>query len=52
MNTVPTAITCPTGKSSGSLHVSAMSPLRAAILPLILTVGLPTVIVALLAGGF
>jgi hypothetical protein len=52
MKTVPVAITCPTDKSAGSLQVSAGSPLRAAIRPLILTVGLPILIVALLCGGF
>jgi hypothetical protein len=40
------------GKSIGSLQVRAMSPALAAILPLILTVGLPIRIVALLDGGF
>jgi hypothetical protein len=52
MNTVPTATTWPAGKSAGSLQVVAVSPLRAAILPLIFTVGLPILMVALLAGGF
>src|SRR6266545_1048579 len=52
MKTVPTAITVPAGRSDGSLQVVAVSPLRAAALPLILTVGLPIVIVARLAGGF
>src|SRR5664279_1152749 len=51
INTVPTAMTCPTGKSEGSLQVFAVSPLRAAIFPLILTVGLPTIMVALFEGG-
>ncbi|MBI9044425.1 MAG: hypothetical protein JEZ06_08065 [Anaerolineaceae bacterium] len=51
MNTVPTATTVPTGMSDGSLHVSALSPLRAAALPLIFTVWLPIVMVALFAGG-
>lgn len=50
--TVPTATTLPTGVSTGSLQVMATSPWRAAALPLILTVGLPTWIVPLLAGGF
>jgi hypothetical protein len=43
MRTVLTATTVPTGRSTGSLQVSAVSPLRAAGLPLINTVGLPTV---------
>lgn len=51
METVPFATTFPTGKSSGSLQVIALSPLRAALLPLIFTVELPNLIVALLAGG-
>src|SRR6185436_13843125 len=49
--TVPAATTVPAGRFAGSLQVSATSPLRAAALPLIFTVGLPTLIVALLAGG-
>src|SRR5262249_5992924 len=49
---VPTATTCPTGRSAGSLQVSAMSPLRAAPLPLMSTVALPSWIVALFDGGF
>src|SRR5262249_32703141 len=51
-STVPTAITFPTGWSAGSLHVSAVSPMRAAALPLIFTFWLPTLIVALFFGGF
>jgi hypothetical protein len=51
MDTVPTAITWPAGKSAGSLQVIAVSPLRAAIFPLIFTVGLPILIVALFDGG-
>src|ERR1035441_3410010 len=51
INTVPTAMTCPTGKSEGSLQVFAVSPLRAAIFPLIFTVGLPILMVALFEGG-
>src|SRR4030095_1264297 len=51
METVPFATTFPSGKSSGSLQVIALSPLRAALLPLIFTVELPNLIVALLAGG-
>ena len=41
--TLPTAITLPMGKGDGSLQVKAVSPLRAAGLPLIITVGLPMV---------
>ena len=52
MKTVPTEITCPTGKSAGSLQVVAISPLRAAAFPLIITLRLPTIIVPLLAGDF
>src|ERR1035438_119295 len=44
-------MTCPTGKSEGSLQVFAVSPLRAAIFPLIFTVGLPILMVALFEGG-
>src|SRR3989442_13521124 len=50
--TVPAATTVPTGRSVGSLQVKARSPLRAAALPLIFTVTLPTLIVPLLGGGF
>src|SRR6185369_13702144 len=50
--TVPAATTVPAGRSDGSLQVPAMSPLRAAALPLIFTVGLPILIVPLLAGDF
>lgn len=52
MKTVPTAMTVPTGRSAGSLHVFAVSPLRAAGLPLIITVGLPVTMVPLFGGGF
>src|SRR5262249_31617685 len=51
MFTVPTAITVPTGRSTGSLQVLAVSPLRAAGLLLMLTVVLPLIMVALLLGG-
>src|SRR5262245_31796997 len=51
MNTLPAAITLPTGWSAGSLQVTAVSPLRAAALPLIFTVVLPTLIVPLFDGG-
>src|ERR1700759_3737731 len=50
--TVPTATTVPTGKSTGSLQVRATSPLRAAGLLLMNTVGLPRIMVALFDGGF
>src|SRR5437868_5573060 len=50
--TVPTAITVPAGKSTGSLQVMAVSPLRAAGLLLIMTVALPIMIWPLLVGGF
>src|SRR5207244_8038701 len=50
--TVPTAITVPAGKSTGSLQVCAVSPLRAAGLLLIMTVALPIMICPLLLGGF
>ena len=50
--TVPTAITLPTGRSAGSLHVSAVSPFRAAGLLLTITVGLPVMMVPLFVGGF
>ena len=46
ISTVPAATTLPTGRSDGSLQVVAVSPLRAAGLPLISTVGLPSRIVA------
>src|SRR5882724_12317942 len=49
--TVPVATTVPTVRSTGSLHVSALSPLRAAGSELIRTVLLPTLIVPLLVGG-
>ena len=52
MNTVPAATTLPIGRSTGSLQVSAVSPLRAAALPLMLTLELPSLIVPLFAGGF
>jgi hypothetical protein len=48
---VPDATTVPAGRSEGSLQVSATSPARAAALPLILTVELPFLTVALSAGG-
>jgi hypothetical protein len=51
MSTVLTATTVPIGSGAGSLHVSAMSPARAAGFPLIITVALPLMIVALLVGG-
>src|SRR4051794_24198428 len=51
MLTVPAATTLPSGASAGSLHVIAVSPLRAACLPPIFTVALPICMVALLAGG-
>jgi len=51
MSTVPAATTVPTGWSDGSLQVSAVSPFRAAALPLIFTVELPIVMVPLFAGG-
>src|SRR5512146_474216 len=50
--TVPTAMTVPAGRSAGSLQVVAVSPFRAALLPLIFTVALPILMVALFAGGF
>jgi len=49
--TVPTATTVPTGASTGSLQVCAVSPARAAALLLIITVALPLIIVALFEGG-
>lgn len=52
MYTVPVAITCPAGRSEGSLHVIAISPFLAAIFLFILTVGLPILIVAVFDGGF
>ena len=52
IKTVPTATTFPTGASVGSLQVSATSPFRAAFLPLMFTVGLPILMVALFGGGF
>src|SRR5215212_8067127 len=52
MKTVPTATTVPAGRSLGSLQVVALSPLRAACLPLIRTVVLPILIVDLSAGVF
>src|SRR5689334_401900 len=51
MFTVPTATTDPTGASTGSLQVKAVSPLRAAAFLLMKTVLLPLMMVALLAGG-
>ncbi len=45
-------MTVPTGRSAGSLQVVAVSPLRAAGWPLIITVLLPMMIWPLLAGGF
>src|SRR3546814_482317 len=50
--TVETAMTVPTGKSWGSLQVSATSPSRAAGRPLIFTVADPTVTLARFCGGF
>src|SRR5215471_17764848 len=50
--TLPTAITVPAARSVGSLQVRALSPFRAAGLPLIITVALPCWMVALLVGGF
>ena len=47
--TVPTAITVPAGKSTGSLQVMAVSPLRAAGLLLIMTVALPLMILLALS---
>ncbi len=40
----PASTTLPIGKSTGSLHVMAVSPMRAAGLPLIMTVVLPIMI--------
>src|SRR5712692_9490463 len=51
INTVPTATTVPTGISAGSLQVLAVSPLRAAPLPLMSTVALPRIICPRLLGG-
>src|ERR1017187_4027689 len=51
MFTVPTATTVPTGRSTGSLQVSEVSPLRAAGFLLIVTVALPLTMVPLLVGG-
>src|SRR3984957_20299541 len=51
IRTLPTAITVPAARSAGSLQVRALSPFRAAGLPLIFTVALPCWIVALFAGG-
>src|SRR3546814_10406575 len=45
-------MTVPTGKSWGSLQVSATSPSRAAGRPLIFTVADPTVTLARFCGGF
>ena len=42
--TVPVATTVPTGMGAGSLQVIAVSPARAAGLPLIITVALPIII--------
>ena len=42
INTVPVAMTVPMGASAGSLQVIATSPLRAAGLPPICTVALPS----------
>src|SRR5262249_43166897 len=44
------AMTVPPGVSAGSLQVSALSPMRAAVLPLIFTVALPAFSVALSLG--
>ena len=52
IKTVPAATTVPAGRSAGSLQVMALSPLRAAGLPLMSTVPLPSCTVALLLGGF
>lgn len=46
IRTVPTATTLPTGRSTGSLHVMAVSPFRAAGLPPMKTVLLPAIILA------
>src|SRR5437868_489716 len=51
MLTNPTATTVPTGSSTGSLQVLAVSPLRAAAFPLMKTDVLPVMIVALFDGG-
>src|SRR5581483_3361078 len=51
ISTLPAATTVPAGRSAGSLQVRALSPARAAGLPLIFTVALPCWIVALFAGG-
>src|SRR4051794_35686207 len=51
MLTVPVAMTVPTGRSFGSLQVSAVSVARAAAFPLIFTDELPCFTVALLLGG-
>src|SRR6266481_2771149 len=52
MSTFPTATTVPTGASTGSLQVSAVSPARAAGLLLIMTVALPLMMVPRFEGGF
>src|SRR5690606_2197695 len=52
IRTVPLAITVPAGRSAGSLQVLAMSPMRAAALPLISTVAEPARMVALFDGDF
>ncbi len=52
MFTVPTATTVPTGASTGSLQVKAVSPDLAAGFWLIKTVALPLMMVARFDGGF
>jgi hypothetical protein len=51
MSTVPTATTCPAGRSLGSLQVRLGSPLRAAGLPLTKTVVLPSITSPRFLGG-
>src|SRR5579872_3692044 len=51
ISTLPAATTVPAARSTGSLQVNALSPARAAGLPLISTVVLPCWTVAWLAGG-
>lgn len=52
IRTVPVATTVPTGASTGSLQVMAVSPFRAAGLPLMNTVELPFMICPIFVGGF
>jgi len=49
--TVPTAMTLPMGRGAGSLQVIAVSPFRAAGLPLIMTDVLPMMICPWFVGG-